>query len=112
MRGALARNGYELSYDPRGRCFKVWPAGSAQAPIDSDDQLRDQRWWLPQQRVGTPALDIYIVQGPGTGGGADRYYVSNEEYHCNRKVCVQVWKAPELAAFQDTAFGSSSVRVP
>lgn len=25
---------------------------------------KDQTWWLPQQRIGTPALDIYVVQTP------------------------------------------------
>mmetsp|Transcript_113216 Transcript_113216/g.365833 ORF Transcript_113216/g.365833 Transcript_113216/m.365833 type:complete len:545 (-) Transcript_113216:101-1735(-) len=110
MRRALARNGYELSYDPRGRCFKVWPAGSPQAP-QTEDQLMDQSWWLPQQRVGSPSLDVYLVQSP-VDNVEQRYYISNEEYHCNAKVCTQVWKDVELGAFQEVPFGLSRVKVP
>ena len=25
-------------------------------------------WWLPQQRVGTPSLDIYVLQNPEESG--------------------------------------------
>lgn len=112
MRGALARNGYELSYDPRGRCFKVWPVASQQASRHEEDVLRDQAWWLPQQFVGTPALDVYIVETPEAQGRRERRYVSNEEFHCNARVCDQVWQPQELAGFASVAFGAGSVRVP
>eukprot|EP00930_Biecheleria_cincta_P078172 TRINITY_DN65581_c0_g1_i1.p1 TRINITY_DN65581_c0_g1~~TRINITY_DN65581_c0_g1_i1.p1 ORF type:complete len:316 (+),score=33.99 TRINITY_DN65581_c0_g1_i1:56-949(+) len=111
LRGSLARNGYELSYDPRGRCFKVWPAGSPQAPREGG-QLDDQSWWLPQQYVGTPSLDIYLMQTPGEGQGADRHYVSNTEFHCNVRSCIQFWKQSELQSFYEVPFGLGSAMVP
>ena len=70
VRRRLRRNGLALSYDPRGRCFKVWPLGSAWAEA-REAQLRDQSWWLPQQRVGTPQLDIYLVQNEEGNGWKD-----------------------------------------
>mmetsp|Transcript_9473 Transcript_9473/g.33530 ORF Transcript_9473/g.33530 Transcript_9473/m.33530 type:complete len:613 (+) Transcript_9473:51-1889(+) len=113
MRRALGRNGYELSYDPRGRCFKVWPVGSRQAAgPDLEDVLLDQTWWLPQQFVGSPALDVYVVETPESRGQRDRHYVSNEEFHCNERVCTQVWRPSELASFASVPFGSGHARVP
>jgi len=111
MRAALARNGYELSYDPRGRCFKIWPSGSPQAPIEGDGQLEDQTWWLPQRRVGTPALDVYILEAAGADA-SKRHYVSNEEFHCNSNVCTQYWTQAELSEFNEVVFGLSRVAVP
>ena len=112
MRAALARNGYELSYDPRGRCLKVWPSGSPRAAGRDDDQTRDQSWWLPQRRLGSPTMDIYIVQSPEAGGGPKRYYVSNEEFHCNERVCTQVWGAEEMLPLLEVPFGEGLVRAP
>eukprot|EP00928_Gymnodinium_smaydae_P048107 TRINITY_DN32147_c0_g1_i1.p1 TRINITY_DN32147_c0_g1~~TRINITY_DN32147_c0_g1_i1.p1 ORF type:complete len:616 (+),score=125.20 TRINITY_DN32147_c0_g1_i1:48-1895(+) len=123
MRAALARNGYELGYDPRGRCFKVFPAGSQQANAvavgegesenEQDVQLSDQSWWLPQQRVGTPSLDIYIVQTPaGPESTADVHYVSNERFHCSERRCDAIWRPGELDAFAEVPFGHGRARVP
>ncbi|CAE8660530.1 unnamed protein product, partial [Polarella glacialis] len=113
VRAWLGRNGYELSFDPRGRCFKIWPSGSEQTPeANKDDQLVDQSWWLPQQRVGAPALDVYVLENPEEGQGAERHYISNDEFHCNKKVCTQKWRAAELASFYMVPFGDGQVRVP
>ncbi|CAE7394439.1 unnamed protein product [Symbiodinium natans] len=106
MRAALGRNGLELSYDPRGRCFKVWPTGSTKASENDEVQLMDQSWWLPQQRVGTPALDIYVMQTPSDAGG-ERYYISNDLFHCNPRSCRRYWLNTELAAFYEVPFGQS-----
>eukprot|EP00439_Symbiodinium_sp_Y106_P038684 s853_g4.t1 len=111
MRAALGRNGLELSYDPRGRCFKVWPTGSEKASEHDEVQLMDQTWWLPQQRVGTPALDIYVVQTPSDSGG-ERYYISNDQFHCNVRVCKRYWLNTELTAFYEVPFGQSRAKVP
>ena len=97
MRRALGRNGYELSFDPRGRCFKVWPAGSERAvPGAQDDaQLLDQSWWLPQQFVGTPSLDVYVVETPrGPGSTSDCHYVSNAVFHCNDRLTYGLLPLP------------------
>lgn len=110
MKAALSRNGYELSYDPRGRCFKVWPSGSRQAE-PREAQLVDQSWWLPQQRVGTPALDIYVVQTP-EASQSERYYISNDVFHCNTLSCTQYWTRWELSEFYDVPFGLSTAKVP
>ncbi|CAK0834025.1 unnamed protein product, partial [Prorocentrum cordatum] len=67
--------------------------------------------WLPQQRVGKPSLDIFVVETPSQKP-EDRYYISNDEFHCNKKVCTQVWKAGELASLRSVAFGAGSVWVP
>ncbi|CAE7533044.1 unnamed protein product [Symbiodinium sp. CCMP2456] len=111
MRAALGRNGLELSYDPRGRCFKVWPTGSEKASEHDEVQLMDQTWWLPQQRVGTPALDIYVVQTPSDSGG-ERYYISNDQFHCNVRVCKRYWLNAELTGFYEVPFGQSRAKVP
>ncbi|CAE7365138.1 unnamed protein product [Symbiodinium necroappetens] len=73
----------------------------------------DQTWWLPQQRVGTPALDIYVVQTPSDSGG-ERYYISNDQFHCNVRVCnvsisehpaaERYWLNTELTSFYE-AYG-------
>eukprot|EP00928_Gymnodinium_smaydae_P032368 TRINITY_DN23463_c0_g1_i1.p1 TRINITY_DN23463_c0_g1~~TRINITY_DN23463_c0_g1_i1.p1 ORF type:complete len:592 (+),score=91.16 TRINITY_DN23463_c0_g1_i1:142-1917(+) len=110
MRRALARNGYEMSYDPRGKVFKIWPAGSMQAVAD-EDQLTDQTWWLPQHRIGTPSLDVYVVDHTANGAG-EQAYVSNEDFHCNLKICTQLWFSSELESFRQVQFGSSKVWVP
>ncbi|CAE7675367.1 unnamed protein product [Symbiodinium microadriaticum] len=111
MRAVLGRNGLELSYDPRGRCFKVWPTGSEKASEHDEVQLMDQTWWLPQQRVGTPALDIYVVQTPSDSGG-ERYYISNDQFHCNVRVCKRYWLNTELTSFYEVPFGQSRAKVP
>ncbi|CAK9087375.1 Uncharacterized protein SCF082_LOCUS41306 [Durusdinium trenchii] len=110
MLARLSRNGYELSYDPRGRCFKVWPGGSARADA-REAQLVDQSWWLPQQRVGTPSLDIYLVQTP-EDGRAERMYISNDVFHCNELSCQQYWNRWELQSFYEVPFGLTVARVP
>mmetsp|Transcript_108499 Transcript_108499/g.350094 ORF Transcript_108499/g.350094 Transcript_108499/m.350094 type:complete len:140 (+) Transcript_108499:222-641(+) len=76
------------------------------------DVLLDQTWWLPQQFVGSPALDVYVVETPESRGQRDRHYVSNEEFHCNERVCTQVWRPSELASFASVPFGSGHARVP
>lgn len=110
MRRALARNGYELGFDPRGGAFKVWPAGSPQASPETDDQLENQNYWLPQRRVGLPSLDVYLLEFTTRNG--ELVYLSNEEFHCNMVRCVQRWQASELSSFRSVPFGLSKVRVP
>eukprot|EP00929_Paragymnodinium_shiwhaense_P072071 TRINITY_DN36587_c0_g1_i2.p1 TRINITY_DN36587_c0_g1~~TRINITY_DN36587_c0_g1_i2.p1 ORF type:complete len:537 (+),score=111.32 TRINITY_DN36587_c0_g1_i2:125-1735(+) len=110
MRRSLGRNGYELSFDPRGQVFKVWPAGSKSARIDGG-QLADPTWWLPQRRVGTPSLDIYIVHQDLQGGGGHRQYLSNAVFHLHG-MRRYTWFSEELDSFERVPFGSTQVRVP
>merc|ERR1711920_982984 len=63
------------------------------------------------KRVGTPSLDIYILQTPDPLGTSERLYVSNEEYHCNPQVCT-VWQASELKSFVNVTFGEGWVLAP
>merc|ERR1712232_939098 len=74
-------------------------------------QLKDPSWWLPQRRVGTPSLDIYIVHKHLEQFGVERQYLSNAIFHL-QGMRQYTWMLHELEGVQNVPFGETVVPVP